>query len=143
MTPLEIALKEYGTKGYIGAINNPRVVNYFKEIGQSWVQDDETAWCAAFVNWCLKQSNKPYTGKLNARSFLDYGVSTKTPALGDLVVFWRINKAGPYGHVAFFIAETKNTVFVLGGNQQNRVQITEYEKEQVLDYRQIPLVGGK
>jgi uncharacterized protein (TIGR02594 family) len=69
MNTLDIALKEYGIWEWPGAENNPRVLNYFKEIGQGWVKDDETAWCAAFVNWCLVKSGKPQTGSLAARSF--------------------------------------------------------------------------
>lgn len=140
MNPLDIALKEYGVWEWTGADHNPRVLNYFKEIGQSWVHDDETAWCAAFVNWCLVKAGKPQTGSLAARSFLSYGVSTKNPQLGDLAVFWRGQKNGAEGHVAFYISETQNYVYVLGGNQTDQVNIQRHSKAQLLDYRKIPLV---
>ena len=141
MKPIEIALNEYGTKGVAGILNNAEVVKYFKEIGHGWVKDDETAWCAAFLNWVLKKAGKIHTGALNARSFLTYGVSTKTPQVGDIVVLWRISRNGPYGHCGLFVRQTKNTVFILGGNQLNQVCIQEYSKEYLLDYRQIPLAS--
>jgi uncharacterized protein (TIGR02594 family) len=140
MNTLDIALKEYGIWEWPGAENNPRVLNYFKEIGQGWVKDDETAWCAAFVNWCLVKSGKPQTGSLAARSFLSYGVSTKNPQLGDIAVFWRGTKDGSEGHVAFYISETQNFVYVLGGNQLDQVNISKISKAKLLDYRQIPKV---
>lgn len=140
MKPFEIALSQYGIWEWLGKDHNPQVLKYFKEIGHKWVKDDETAWCAAFVNWCLVKATKIQTGSLAARSFLKYGVSTKKPQLGDLVVFWRGSKDGAEGHVAFYIAETKSSVYVLGGNQNQQVNISAYSKTQVLDYRKIPLV---
>jgi hypothetical protein len=59
MTPYELACKHYGLKEIRGEEHNPVILKFFKEIGHSWVQDDETAWCAAFVNYCcLKTINK-------------------------------------------------------------------------------------
>jgi uncharacterized protein (TIGR02594 family) len=140
MKPFEIALKEWGTKSISGVIHNPDVIKYFKEIGQSWVKDDETAWCAAFANWCLVKASRPQTRSLAARSFLTYGLSTKTPTLGDLVVLWRISPLGPFGHVGFYVKDTKDYVYILGGNQAGQVNIQGFPKTQLLDYRQIPLV---
>jgi len=89
MKPWEIALTQYGIREIVGEKHNYGIINYFQYIGQEWVKDDEMAWCAAFVNWCLKQSGRQHTGSLLARSFLNYGTETKTPKFGDLVVFWR------------------------------------------------------
>lgn len=140
MKPYEIALSQYGIWEWLGKDHNPQVLKYFKEIGQKWVKDDETPWCAAFVNWCLLKAGKPHTGKLNARSFLTYGVSTKKPTLNDIVVFWRGSKDGAEGHVGFYVAETKTSIYVLGGNQNQQVNISKYPKAQLLDYRKVPLV---
>lgn len=140
MKPFEIALSEFGISEISGKVHNPKVVQYFKEIGHKWVNDDETAWCAAFVNWCLVKAGMPQTGSLAARSFLTYGVSTKKPVLGDIVVFWRISKSSAYGHVGFVVRMTENFVYVLGGNQSDAVNIQRFPKTQVLDFRQIPLI---
>lgn len=139
MTPLEIALGEYGNHSIKGIFNNAQVVKYFQEIGQKWVTNDDTAWCAAFTNWCLVKARKMQTGSLAARSFLTYGAPTSTPKLGDIVVLWRIDKSGPYGHVGFFISKTKDKVYILGGNQNDEVDITAFDISRVLSYRQVPL----
>lgn len=115
MKPHEIALKEYGTKEIAGIFHNAEVLKYFKDIGLKWVKDDETAWCAAFVNWCLLKAGKPHTGALNARSLLKYGTDTKKPELGDIVVLWRISPTSPYGHTGFYIKDTKDLIYVRGG----------------------------
>ena len=140
MNHILIALKEYAEHDIVGIENNARVLSYFKEIGQKWVTNDDTAWCAAFVNWVLKQANLPMTGLLNARSFLTYGVSTKTPEIGDIVILWRIKKDSPYGHVGFFIKESKEGIYILGGNQNDSVNISLFNKTQVLDFRKLPLL---
>lgn len=135
MKPFEIALSEFGTKGVTGLLSSPEVLKYFKDIGHAWVTDDDTAWCAAFVNWCLLKARYQTTGKLNARSFLQYGYSTKTPTLGDIVVLWRVSKDSVYGHVGFYVRQTKTMIYILGGNQSNEVNITAFPKEKLLDFR--------
>ena len=137
---LIIALREYAERDIVGIQNNARVLAYFKEIGHKWVTNDDTAWCATFVNWVLLKAGKPQTGLLNARSFLTYGVETKTPEIGDIVVLWRIAKDSPYGHVGFFVKETKKGIYILGGNQDDSVNIKLFAKTQVLQYRKLPLV---
>jgi len=140
MNILEVALREYGTYEWAGKDHNPRILQYFKEIGHKWVKDDETAWCAAFVNWCLLQASKPQTGKLNARSFLEYGQDTKKPVLGDVVVLWRGTRTSDLGHVGFYVNETKTYIYILGGNQSEQVNIGRFPKTQLLGYRKIPEV---
>jgi uncharacterized protein (TIGR02594 family) len=139
MNPLLIALNEYGTKEIKGILHNTEVLKYFKDIGQKQIKDDETAWCAAFVNWVLMKAHKMTTGSLMARSFLKYGIKTKTPEIGDVVVLWRISPTSPYGHVGFFIKETKDKIYILGGNQSDEVNITAFPKSQLLSYRKAPL----
>ena len=85
------ALSQYGVKEIKGEKHNEQIVKYFHEIGHEWVQDDETAWCSAFMNWVAKTQGYEYSGKLNARSWLDVGANIKSPQVGDVVVFWRVS----------------------------------------------------
>lgn len=126
-----VGLKEFTSKGK----HNPVIVNMFAEIGHEWVKDDETAWCAAFVNYCLKSAKYSHTGKLNARSFLDYGVKTETPTQGDIVVLWRSSRDSWKGHVGFYVSEDEDSIYCLGGNQSNMVNVKAYPKYQLLGYR--------
>jgi uncharacterized protein (TIGR02594 family) len=82
-------------------------------------------------------AGKDYYKSLHARDFLNYGTETDKPEIGDIVVFWRISKDSIYGHVAFFVAEHNNLIYVLGGNQQDSVNISPFSKTQVLSYRKI------
>ena len=134
---LEAALGEYGVAEIKGSKHNPRILQYAKDVGMNWVKTDETAWCSIFMNWVVAQTGLKGTKKPNARSWLTWGIETNDPKPGDLVVFWREKRTSWKGHVAMFIRETETHVYVLGGNQGNRVCIMPYPKYRVLDYRTI------
>ena len=145
MNITEIAFMNYGLKEIQGPEGNtPEILNFFKQIGHKWVKTDETAWCAAFVNYCLHMAGFPMTGKLNARSFLELGERVSSPRpIGsfnhtvDLVVFWRGDPSSWKGHVGFYIKERENLIYTLGGNQSNQVKISAYDRSRLLEYRRI------
>lgn len=131
---LDVAMKEYGVQEIKGGQHNPRIVEYFKTVGHEWVDNDELAWCAAFVGFCLEKIGIRSTKKLNARSYLGFGTRTYKPVIGDVAVFSRGNSP-VYGHVAFYVGETDGFYLVLGGNQSNQVQISAYAKSRLLEFR--------
>ena len=55
--------------------------------------------------------------------------------MGDIVVLWRIAKDSPFGHVGFYISETQNGIYILGGNQSGEVNIQKFPKTNLLEYR--------
>ena len=126
-----------GLQEVVGAKHNPKILEMFSASGHAWVQDDETPWCAAFVGSVLSLCNMPGTKKLNARSYLSWGspVDLENAEKGDVVVLWRKDKSGPYGHVAFFDRIDGNKIYLLGGNQKNKVGINPYPIERVLGVR--------
>jgi uncharacterized protein (TIGR02594 family) len=134
---LKVALNEYGNRAIAGPNSNEEVLKYYHDLNFTWVEDDDVAWCAGFLNWCLKTAGKDYLKSLRARDFLTYGVETKKPQLGDIVVLWRISRDSTWGHCGIFIRETNNAVYLLGGNQNSSVDIQPYPKSQVLAYRSI------
>lgn len=137
---IEIALAEIGVAEIKGAKDNPRVLEYFDKAGFDGSKlKDETAWCSAFANWVAYKTCSLSSGKLTARSWLKVGKKTETPEIGDVVVFWRESPQSWKGHVAFFIAERDGFIYVLGGNQNNRVNIQAYPKNRLLEYRDITL----
>lgn len=134
----EIADSYRGLSEIPGAAHNPQILEFFKSSGHGWVQDDETPWCAAFVGSCLAQAGLTGTNKLNARSYLNWGVAVDEADAqrGDIVVFWRKKPDGPFGHVAFFDSWGEDdTVKVLGGNQGNEVNVKPYPADKILGVR--------
>ena len=134
-TAYDLARKEIGTKEIVGSKHNPKVVGWFAEVGHSWVNDDETPWCAAFVGAMLKRAGYRFTGKLNARSYADTPSNTEVSLSdvqeGDIVVFSRGNSAWQ-GHVGFFVRQTAKSILVLGGNQNNEVNEKFYSKSRLI-----------
>ena len=130
----------YGLTEIPGEQNNPQIVKFFKDIGQEWVQDDETAWCAAFISWIALQCGCERSGKLNAKSWLGIGTKVEKPQLGNIVIFWRESISSWKGHVGLYVGENRNYIYCLGGNQNNQVNVRAYPKRQLLEYRTLEYV---
>nr|WP_319400813.1 TIGR02594 family protein [uncultured Carboxylicivirga sp.] len=139
MTLLGFAINELGVKEISGSEHNPEILKYSSETGIKGMNTDEVPWCSAFVNWCVFKSNLPFSGKANARSWLNVGVETSEPHPGDIVVFWRESIDSWKGHVGVFMGFSANgqRVFCLGGNLGNAVSICDYDAQKVLGFRKI------
>jgi uncharacterized protein (TIGR02594 family) len=134
---LSAAADYLGLKEWPGATHNPKVVAMFSTVGHSWVKDDETPWCAAFVGAVLASLGLPHTGALNARSYLKWGavVQMQDARPGDLVILWRGSKTGWQGHVAFLVEFDGNRAILRGGNQGNAVTDQAYPLDRILGIR--------
>ena len=133
----DIAEDYLGVKEYPAAKHNDQIVKFFADAGHGYVQDDETPWCAAFVGAVLAECGVKGSGKLNARSYLDWGqpVDINNAQKGDVVVFWRGSKKGWKGHVAFYSHHDDENIYVLGGNQGNKVSVAPYPRDRLLGVR--------
>ena len=134
---LSHAFDFYGMRETPGEDDNPQIVQFFHALGFDWVQDDETGWCSAFINYLAKVNGYEYSGKLNARSWLDTGVEMKLPTVGDIVVLWRESPESWKGHVGMFARHDGVNIWVLGGNQGNAVNISPYPMGRLLGYRRL------
>lgn len=137
---LRIAIKELGVKEIQGEEDNPVILKYASESGFDWVDDDETPWCSIFVNWVAQKCGTVRSEAANARSWLDVGENTdQNPLPGDVVVFWRGSIDSWQGHVGIFLGYSKdpNSVFCLGGNQANSVNISKYSISKILGFRRL------
>ncbi|MDF2640229.1 MAG: hypothetical protein K0R64_3213 [Novosphingobium lindaniclasticum] len=117
---------------------NPVIVSFFSATNFS-PSGDQTAWCAAFMNWCIRRSQegRPDISRLfrptnsassgsfrqwaNPVRFRNDGSWSGERRTGDLIVFQKINNDGRadprQGHVGFYVDEDDKYVYVLGGNQ--------------------------
>lgn len=142
MNAYELAQKEIGTVEWAKG-DNPKVIQYFKDAGHPEVSTDATAWCAAFVGAMLARSGVKPTGKLNARSYLDWGVPVdrKDAKPGDVVIFER--GTGWQGHVGFFVKDEGALIKTLGGNQSDAVNIKGQQAAKLLGIRRAPVAAHK
>ncbi|WP_159983312.1 MULTISPECIES: CHAP domain-containing protein [unclassified Novosphingobium] len=127
---------------------NPVIVNFFSatKTNPLAISGDYTAWCAAFINWCvarsLSQSKEvtldarglmvPFapsvlkgTDSASSGSFRCWSQDVReSPQPGDVIVWatqGTVNKCAPgKGHVGFYVGKALDGRFLtLGGNQRD------------------------
>jgi len=136
MTPFDIAQGYIGLTEGPGPTDNPKIIEMYASVGHDWVEHDSVAWCAAFVGHCLEKAGIRSTRKLNARSYLDWGVPVEVTDAqqGDIGVIPR-GSSSWQGHV-FFIDRIEGAwVWGLGGNQDDAVNIKRYPVSKLLGVR--------
>jgi flagellar protein FlgJ len=121
--------------------NDPRILEYFKAtpaLDRHAAAVDETAYCAAFANWCLGRAGLKGTGSALALSFKKWGRQTRDnrPALGAVALVKL--ESGSY-HVTFVagISRDGKRIATLGGNQGNAHEVSHSycPKSWVVTYR--------
>jgi uncharacterized protein (TIGR02594 family) len=123
---LAVARDLMGQREIVGPKHNSWISKGWAKLGASWFNDDETPWCGFFVAHCMDVVGLSYPAKgmfARAKSWLNWGKAC-SPVLGAVVVFSR--KGG--GHVGFLVGESSTHYYVLGGNQDNCVNISPFNK---------------
>ena len=121
------AEKLLGQKEIRGSQHNTEIVKLFKDSGNAGVTRDEVAWCAAYVGATLRRAGYLSTGSLAARSYEQYGKTLPGPQKYCIGVMKQVN-SGWRGHVGYVVDFNDKYVWMLGGNQSNRVKITRYSR---------------
>lgn len=124
---LQAAWKEIGTHE-VGNNGGPSVRRY---CALAKCGEEGDPWCAIFTNAMLESSGIPGTKSPSSQSFRhdDNFVELSGPALGAIVVFWRMSHASGLGHVGFYCGERGGYVWTLGGNENDMVQIELLAKQ--------------
>ena len=129
-----IAHGEIGVAQFPAGQSNSRITQYHDGTNIRGY-DDKASWCSSFVNWCLDQVGIAGTGSALARSWLDWGEPLAAPVPGCIVVLSRDDPSGWKGHVGFYLRSDDAFVYLLGGNQLERVREHFYPMTSVLGYR--------
>lgn len=130
---IKIALKEVGTKEKYGSRDNPRIVEYHSTTAGKY-DNDEVPWCGSFINWVMLQSGQQFTISYpeRAKSWLAFGEYQDYPTVGSLAIKGRSGG----GHVCFVLGFSGNhKLLCLGGNQNNEVNIKEYNSYEFIEFR--------
>lgn len=129
---LKEAYRHVGLREMPGERHEPMILAWWKAIRRGGIRDDETPWCAAFVGACLESAGVLSTRFESARSYLQWGEALGRPLLGCVVV---LGRAGG-GHVGFVVGMTgAGDPLVLGGNQEDQVNVRRFAGSRVLGYR--------
>ncbi len=140
---LKDAFSHLGLAEIPGVEHNQAILDMFADVGFPEVTADETSWCAAFANWVAQRAGLPVTGKLTARSFLDWGSdATAEPRRGDFVVIKRGSESWQ-GHVFLWLGDDGEHVWGIGGNQGKvgAVTVAKFARSGVLGIRRPSLAA--
>ena len=128
-----IAWGERGQKEQAGPGDNPRILAYQTACSYN-AKDEDVPWCSSFANWVMKQAGIKGSGEASARSWLNWGQKLDKPRRGAITVLTRPGST-TNGHVTFYVGEENGKLKLLGGNQENQVKISYYDKSRLLSYR--------
>lgn len=116
-----------------GAKSNATIMSWAKKLGgwiASWYTNDDTPWCGLFVGNVIAFTlpEEPLLANpLGALNWKKFGVEGRI-ARGAILVFERTGG----GHVGFYVGEDRTHYHVLGGNQDNAVNIKRVEKKRLV-----------
>jgi uncharacterized protein (TIGR02594 family) len=133
---LEEARRLRGLKEDLSAGSNPVILDWASDLDIEYASDD-IPWCGLFVAHCTGATlpaeplpNDPLT----ARAWLKFGRACE-PVEGAILVFWRQDRNGPFGHVGLYEGEDSDAFHVLGGNQLDSVCSTRLARDRLLGAR--------
>ena len=132
-----VAAGELGVSEILGARDNPRIRAYHAAttLGE---QPDEVPWCSSFACWVIMRGGGRSTRSAAARSWLGWGAEpwSALPSVGAVAVLSR--GRAPSGHVGFVVHWDARRLWLLGGNQGDRVSIQAFQKARLLGLRVAP-----
>lgn len=135
------AFNHLGLREVPGKSHNPVITKWLISL-KAWWTDDETPWCGTFVAHCLRSGGMVIPKHwYRAKAYSDYG----TPCNKDSIPFGAIcvkSRVGG-GHVFFAVARSRDgqTIYGLGGNQSNMVNIVPFKLSEIDDVRYPPNGG--
>lgn len=129
-------LKLHGTAETPGPGNTRAIMAWARKVGLARVYAaDSIAWCGLFMAYVALQAGWDVpVNPLWARNWTGFGKPSKTPMLGDVLVFTR----GNGGHVGIYVGEDATAYHVLGGNQADQVSIARIQKSRLIESRRCP-----
>jgi len=145
ISAFELAQRFGGVKEVSGKMSNPQILAMLT-LDDAWPKDDEVPWCSAFVNYIAWLLRLPRSKKLNARSWLNVGIPIsvhEAKSKFDIVILKRGDTEVPDddinapGHVGFFAGIKQGTIFVLGGNQGDSINVSSYMLNKVIGVRRL------
>lgn len=123
------AVKHIGIKEIVGPVHNRTILNWAKEVGVHEVYtNDEIPWCGLYVAYCCHAQGLQVVDRpLWALNWNKYGTRVDVPMLGDILTF----KRNGGGHVGIYVGEDSTHYHVLGGNQNNSVNVARIAKSRL------------
>lgn len=133
---VRVAFGEVGVVEYTQPGKSNHRIERYHEITRAGVADDQVPWCSSFVSFCLEMAGVVSTKSKAAISYGGWGDVCGIDKFGCVILFGKSDPdAKGTGHVGFCIGVSGPDVFVLGGNQGNRVSIATRKRKDVIACR--------
>jgi uncharacterized protein (TIGR02594 family) len=131
-------LRIFGTEEDQTDRSNPTILQWARSINYDKIyRDDAIPWCGLAMAYVAGQAGWDFAPRGNplwALNWASWGDPTPTPMLADVLVFNR--KGG--GHVGVYVAEDDTAFHVLGGNQDDAVNVRRVDKGRFVAARRCP-----
>lgn len=132
---LQHAFTHKGMREIPGPKHNPTIIKWLIKL-KAWWKEDETPWCGTFIAHCLDAVGLMIVKHwYRAKAWIDHGqpCSLTSIPFGAICVKGRVGG----GHVFFAVAQSRdgNTIYGLGGNQSNCVNITSFKRSEIIAAR--------
>lgn len=141
----DVGIQEWVYDNRRRKVSNPIVEQWIKRVQGERMDARSTPWCAYWVGAKLEEANISSTKSGMARSYLKWGNEVWSrkerwdPTRireGDIAVFWRGTKDDNVtGHVGFIVDWDDDGVFILGGNQGDKVSVQYFSLRKLISVR--------
>lgn len=132
-------LQYLGVKEIPGFKNNPIIMDWASGLGISKIyKNDDMAWCGLAIAHLLRITGKPQVdvkgdpyNYLRALYYKNWGYTVPIDEIqcGDLVGL--IRDGGGHIGVAIAWSKGKESIFLMGGNQRNEFNISEFKRDRI------------
>jgi uncharacterized protein (TIGR02594 family) len=136
-TWMQWMVRANGIKEYPGEPNNPMIMRSVEVIAERWpdmaayahtYQEDATPWCGQAVAWSMTKANvRPPKDYLSSKVWRSFGFDVKTPEYGCIVCL--------ESHVALFHHQVGSTIYLMGGNQSDMVNLCPFNESEIVACR--------
>jgi uncharacterized protein (TIGR02594 family) len=130
------AFTQIGQREVSGPASNPVILRYREEAQVRLGGDDgQVPWCAIWTNAMLERAGVRGTRSGMARSYAssEHFERLARPLFGCIVVL-SSNRGPASGHVGFYAAEDGLMLHLLGGNQNDEVNISAFQKKRLVGF---------
>jgi uncharacterized protein (TIGR02594 family) len=126
---MTIARGQKGQREIPGPRHNPQILKYHATTTLR-ASADEVPWCASFVGWCLQEAGLASSRSAAAASYAFWGEPVAAVA-GSVIVIYNAAVANSSltasgNHVGFLVKATTGAFEILGGNQNNEVNVSRF-----------------
>mgnify|MGYP000653225738 CR=1 FL=1 len=128
---LDRAYRFRGLREIPGPKNHKTIMEWIHRLG-GWFKDDETPWCGTFVAHCLQHAGLAFPKHwYRALVYESYGTAEPLADIPYGAICGKGRSGG--GHVFFAVAQSPDgrTIYGLGGNQNNMVNIAPFRRSDV------------